>query len=412
MHRLLIADDEPKIRRRLSQLIDWNALGVEVVAFADNGRQALEMALEADIDLCMVDVRMPVMNGLDLIQNLGAVKPGVLCIIISGHDEFEYAQRAISLNVFDYLLKPINSEILERTIRRAVQELDARSRFEELRAQSMELLHRRLSVLREDFLREILSGMLSEEEIHQRIGLLEMHARRHLLAMISLEPFLLCDMRQEDTDFRLQSQILRNEVLKALPQGGICTTDSYENIVALVPSDDLSALDLETALLGRLQEKIQVKPRALRCMAVGDLAQVYGTYVDWRTSQTEDGRSRIQDVVRYLEEHFSDPTLNMSTLTNEFHISSSYLTRLFRRETGLTFLEYLIRLRIRQAIRFLDRTDMKIYEIAERVGYTSQHYFCTAFKQVLGVSPTEYRSYLCSTPKKEDSQKGVALSWH
>lgn len=218
MHRLLIADDEPKIRRRLSQMIDWSAFGVEVVAFADNGRQALEKALEAHVDLCMVDVRMPGMNGLEMIQQLKQVKPGIICIIVSGHDEFEYAQRAVSLNVFDYLLKPIKSDVLERTVARAVQELEARRRFEELRAQSMELLHRRLWVLREDFLREILSGMLSAEEIHQRMDLLEMHGRRYLLAMIALEPFLPCDMRQEDTDFRLHSQILRSEILKALPR--------------------------------------------------------------------------------------------------------------------------------------------------------------------------------------------------
>lgn len=179
MHRLLIADDEPKIRRRLSQMIDWSAFGVEVVAFADNGRQALEKALEAHVDLCMVDVRMPGMNGLEMIQQLKQVKPGIICIIVSGHDEFEYAQRAVSLNVFDYLLKPIKSDVLERTVARAVQELEARRRFEELRAQSMELLHRRLWVLREDFLREILSGMLSAEEIHQRMDLLEMHGRRY-----------------------------------------------------------------------------------------------------------------------------------------------------------------------------------------------------------------------------------------
>lgn len=412
MHRLLIADDEPKIRRRLSQMIDWSAFGVEVVAFADNGRQALEKALEAHVDLCMVDVRMPGMNGLEMIQQLKQVKPGIICIIVSGHDEFEYAQRAVSLNVFDYLLKPIKSDVLERTVARAVQELEARRRFEELRAQSMELLHRRLWVLREDFLREILSGMLSAEEIHQRMDLLEMHGRRYLLAMIALEPFLPCDMRQEDTDFRLHSQILRSEILKALPEGGICVSDSYENIVALAPSVEMACSDLEARLLGRLQEAIQVKPRAMRCVALVDLAQMYGLYVDWRTAQTEDGRSRIQETVRYLEEHFADPALNMTTLTNEFHISSSYLTRLFRRETGLTFLEYLIRLRIRQAIRFLDRTDMKIYEIAERVGYTSQHYFCTAFKQVLGVSPTEYRNYLCTAQNKEGAEKGDSLSWH
>ncbi|WP_418452464.1 helix-turn-helix domain-containing protein [Anaerotruncus massiliensis (ex Liu et al. 2021)] len=68
-----------------------------------------------------------------------------------------------------------------------------------------------------------------------------------------------------------------------------------------------------------------------------------------------------------------------------------HLSRLFRHETGVTFVDYLSRVRIRRAVELLADGELKMYEIAERVGYSSQHYFSSAFKKVLGVSPMEYR---------------------
>ena len=78
-------------------------------------------------------------------------------------------------------------------------------------------------------------------------------------------------------------------------------------------------------------------------------------------------------------------------MAKQLHISPQHLSRVFRHENGITFVDYITRVRIRHAMEMLEDDQMKVYEIAERAGYSSQHYFSNAFKKMLGVGPTEYR---------------------
>jgi two-component system, response regulator YesN len=107
MLKVLIADDEPKIRRGLKSSIDWNELDIEVVGEAEDGEIAFEMAKVLKPDILFVDICMPFIDGLELISKIKDILPDSLVIVITGHDEFSYAQQSIKLKVFDYLLKPV-----------------------------------------------------------------------------------------------------------------------------------------------------------------------------------------------------------------------------------------------------------------------------------------------------------------
>ena len=110
MFKLLIADDEQFVRKGLLDTLKWDEYNITVVEMAKNGREALEIAEKEKPDICLLDICMPLINGLDLIQKLKEVNPEVITIIVTGHDEFEYAQRAVKLKVFDYILKPVYEE--------------------------------------------------------------------------------------------------------------------------------------------------------------------------------------------------------------------------------------------------------------------------------------------------------------
>lgn len=101
----------------------------------------------------------------------------------------------------------------------------------------------------------------------------------------------------------------------------------------------------------------------------------------------------LQEARAYIEAHYSETDFSLIQTAEQLHASPQYLSRMFRREFGLTFMDYITRLRIRRAAELLS-LDYRIYEIAEQVGYASQHYFSSAFKHVLGVSPMEYRRSL------------------
>ena len=113
MIKTLIVDDEPFIRQGLRVLIDWEKYGYEIVDEAENGLKAIEKIKEKEIDLVITDIKMPEMDGLELIKYVSEnIKRKINYIVLSGYCEFEYARKAIKYNVQDYILKPIQREEL------------------------------------------------------------------------------------------------------------------------------------------------------------------------------------------------------------------------------------------------------------------------------------------------------------
>ena len=102
----------------------------------------------------------------------------------------------------------------------------------------------------------------------------------------------------------------------------------------------------------------------------------------------------IYEARNYIKEHFSDPELSLGETADYIHVSAPYLSKKFKEETGDSFGEYLQRLRLSKAMSMLSESDLPIYEIAFRCGYSTQHYFSTAFKKELNVSPADYRKNL------------------
>ena len=118
MLRVLIADDESKVCQLIEKLVDWGALGMEVVAVAENGIEALEKIKEFYPDIVITDIRMPGYDGMDLIRLGKEEAPKAEFVIISGYRHFEYAQMAIRYGVNAYLLKPIRKDELTETLKR------------------------------------------------------------------------------------------------------------------------------------------------------------------------------------------------------------------------------------------------------------------------------------------------------
>lgn len=128
MHRVLIADDEVWIRRNIRKMIRWEQLGLEFVGEAEDGLTACALAESLRPDIVVTDVRMPGLDGLQLVEKLSALLPTARMIIVSGYDEFEYVRKAINLKVVSYLLKPIDEEELHRVLAEAAVDLE---RFKE-----------------------------------------------------------------------------------------------------------------------------------------------------------------------------------------------------------------------------------------------------------------------------------------
>src|SRR5699024_3235911 len=117
MHKVYLVDDDVFVRKGIKTLIDWESLGFQVFGEADNGEDALAEIQELKPDLVLTDIRMPVLDGLDLVKKTKETleKPPYF-IVISGYNDFKYAQRALRYNVKDFILKPVDQEEIKKTL--------------------------------------------------------------------------------------------------------------------------------------------------------------------------------------------------------------------------------------------------------------------------------------------------------
>ncbi len=168
---VVIADDEERICRLITALGEWDDLGMEVIGTASNGPEALALLAQKSVDILITDIRMPGLNGIELIEQAKTLSPSTRFIIISGFAEFTYAQQALHFGVEDYLLKPINKEQLnEALLKIRGTLLGEEARREEL-LQKEELLKTRSSQMRSSLIRDLLldpSQKLTKEELSEK----------------------------------------------------------------------------------------------------------------------------------------------------------------------------------------------------------------------------------------------------
>ena len=149
--KVLIADDERIARENMRQYIPWASMGMEVVDAVENGALALDILKSVPVDIMLMDIRMPVMDGLELLENIRALGLNVLVIVLSAYDQFEYAQKAIqSRLVFEYVLKPVKRRDFCQLLQRAAASLE-----EQRDAPAAELESASLEVIQAHFARHI-----------------------------------------------------------------------------------------------------------------------------------------------------------------------------------------------------------------------------------------------------------------
>lgn len=159
MYTVLLVDDEEKIMEVMKVRIGWQELGVDKLLTASDGQAALEYFEQQRIDLLVTDIRMPRMDGLELIEKVRSLYPDTHCILLTAYGEFEYARRAIQLGVENYLLKPVADVEMEQTIQKALDNIyNSRKNSRDL--------------LRENTLNRWASGSIGSEELSERAAVL------------------------------------------------------------------------------------------------------------------------------------------------------------------------------------------------------------------------------------------------
>ena len=127
MMKVMLVENEELILQGIRNILDWEALGLEVVHMAHDGQEALAMWEKEPVHIVVTDISMPVMDGLTLLRKIREKEDRVRFIILTGYDEFAYAREAIRLEVENYILKPINEEELERQLKETIRKRSGRA---------------------------------------------------------------------------------------------------------------------------------------------------------------------------------------------------------------------------------------------------------------------------------------------
>lgn len=155
MYTLLIADDEPLIRNGVRKNIDWESLGFSKIFLAEDGQEALDIIRKNHVDLVLTDIVMPFMDGLELSEILSKEFPEIHVVILTGHEEFEYAQKSVSLGVKNYILKPIGAESLYKKMVQMCEKLHIENKERQYISSMKSQLRQSMPVLREQTLNKI-----------------------------------------------------------------------------------------------------------------------------------------------------------------------------------------------------------------------------------------------------------------
>lgn len=147
MIKVLIVEDENLIRKGLIHTVDWLSMNCIIAGEAADGQEGLEKIQELKPDLVITDIKMPMMNGIDMLEKAGDYD--FEKVILTSYGEFEYAKKAISLKVFDYLLKPIDEEKLKEVIHRVSIKIEEKKVYKEFRTAAKDL--RDISLLEKQF---------------------------------------------------------------------------------------------------------------------------------------------------------------------------------------------------------------------------------------------------------------------
>ena len=154
--RVLIVDDEFRIGMLIKKLIKWDEYDMEFVDAVDNGEAAFQIIKEKRPDIVITDIRMPKINGLDLICMTRDISRDIKFVVISGYKEFEYAHRALQYGVDDYLLKPISEDELDKVLKKIHKEFMQKERQLQERQELQEKVTESRQIIKRDFLKNII----------------------------------------------------------------------------------------------------------------------------------------------------------------------------------------------------------------------------------------------------------------
>jgi AraC-like DNA-binding protein/CheY-like chemotaxis protein len=441
MFNILVVDDEPLICKGLSNLLASSGLDISNIYTANSGFEALDCIRMEEIDLLVTDIQMGAMSGIDLMQHAKLAKPWVQTIVISAHETFQYAQMAVRLGAKDYLIKPLNSEQFLDSVRNVLLKMGKPSPELDVFMSGINESFRLDEPLPEysKLLNELLidpGGVLAEADNLMKLDNLKLQGPYFSVLKMKLP---LAGVNQEKPytmrDRRLLCYAALNIAKELMEQewNSIAFYAPDGEITIIIQWDEKSYEDSSAGQINRLDilgRSLQFNiHKFLHLNVVIGISQIlkglsfmavlnrqasnailwnnehsdhyvfyYGDF-NWNSYTSDPSVEElhthsnliVQKAKEYIDENYAQKGLTIHDVAKKNHVSPNYLSYLFKKNTGYNLWEYVIKLRMEESREMILNTDLRRYEIAERVGYESPEHFSKIFKKYYGISPSELK---------------------
>lgn len=501
MRKVLLVDDEKIERKGIRMLLNRMPEEFEIREAA-NGVEALKMFREARVDMVLTDIKMPLMDGIELIGRIREYDTQIPIAIFSGYGEFDYAQKAIRYDVSNYILKPVKPQEFEETIRRILQMIEKKEQEKEKQRESRQYLYRHylqmyLETGKEAYVQliendpekerqfdEIQCMMLletdnnfvesKETELEEKLpcflerdmGFLSLDMDHLLLLFYRTSPcnymriaaairewlkqeygresyiavsrlakgsdslprlYAELENQMENKFYQLDSHIFGydcgedEEKTEVLPKTDFQTIlqenirkkeipQLWDNYYRMRQQIRTASMDSQmyikfifTELIRDIYEQMQavgseeMKADVEKVYHSGNLNSICDVIEECihkfeKDCLSRDGnaRSDVERIRQYIQYHV-DEDLRIDQLAARVYLSQTYLSYIFKKETGMTISRYIRQCRMEKAKELLTTTDMKIVQVCEKVGFSNVSYFCQSFREYTGMSPEKYR---------------------
>ncbi len=346
MINLMLVEDEVLERKALAYIIYNKFKNINIVHETLSGQDAVEYESNNDVDIIIMDIEMPGINGLEAAQIIRKRNPNCFIIILTAYSEFNYAKAALDARVYKYLLKPVLTSELEATLNEVIE-----------------------------FIMEKKQG---NDEIKNIINLNdEINVNNSLLLAFYNNDFNSALDIVKTLWVKLNSKSLREETRQS-----ICTEVINKSIHALKEKTEYLKEDIIPLFnysKGNYFTSVQ-----------SYLFEVCKTISNQKNRRATNFRviERVKDIVatNYNNE------LTLEQVAEMVCLNSDYLSRIFKQIEGINFKEYFINARIEKAKQLLEQGSLSIKEISYHVGYSNPNYFSRAFKKAFGMTAVEYKN--------------------
>ncbi|MDR1642593.1 MAG: response regulator [Clostridiales bacterium] len=505
--RILVADDESVVRMSLHTIVNWQSIGCEIVGNAQDGYAAMEILRKTPVDVLLTDIRMPGMDGIELLKKLQDLENPPVPVVLSAYEDFPYVRQAFKLGVQDYILK---SELTAQTLMDCVLNIAKRSRHphgqvnltiypsEKLRMAALgksapdpELFSQPYMLAGfevDDFANQAkrYGGNIENDFIRPMIHYAEqvprVASRCHICGISQSRYLLLFPVEgQLDPEEKLKSiseQIARNwknnmNVCVSIGVGGTGTTPedfervldtAWENlsiklvlgrgnvylsehqaifspekakasaedcreladlildgqlspeaqarfsaklcglqkkeaidlILALIYTISLRFIEAGDDVLFAFDKSYDYHEKLSRLETMQDLEIWLGNFLRWLADYVEKRYSDRQvDVIkkakRFIEDNYCDSAISLAAVADFVGFSEKYFSTRFSKEYGKPFSVYLNELRISKAKELMEKTDLRVYEICDKIGFNNVEHFNRVFKKMTGLTPSGYK---------------------